>query len=441
MKKFKSAILAIISVCLAIGAAYAAKLCVGTPWIKSIALSGGVESINIGSNTSWTATVGTDYPANSNKAITWEVYNVDGTSCSPNCAASVTNQSATNATTGIATATINGIRVGSNATGAAKIRAVANDGSGVHDERDIAVSCPTSGVSPAGGTFSADSPFNASTACRYTAPNKTISGCYSVQTNRVSYSGSAWPASTYTVTANAGYYVQNNGSASATCVSCSNGCSTWQSCSSQSCSVANGSCSYTDSYQTQSAACTNGAGNTSTSASCAGWSGCGGGSVKSVSCNNGYTPQNNNTTSASCVVAFTIHSNLTGVCSSLSSTSKFPYTICGGRTPTTPNSSTAWTGTSCALPSSTGTIYGNIRCSSTSGTMGNTIANPSTSGTTNRCWCQLCSSSTKTSCGAWAFCVTNASAAACAEQCSSYCGDYVGRYDDRSFRSALCAAP
>ena len=57
------------------------------------------------------------------------------------------------------------------------------------------------GVSVSGGTYSSVSPYNAATTCRYKAPTKTITGCDTVTTNTVSYSGSAWPATTYSVTA------------------------------------------------------------------------------------------------------------------------------------------------------------------------------------------------------------------------------------------------
>ncbi len=79
------------------------------------------------------------------------------------------------------------------------------------------------GVSVSGGTYSSVSPFNASTTCRYKAPTKTITGCDTVTTNTVSYSGSAWPATTYSVTADPGYYISGSGSASATCTLCQAG--------------------------------------------------------------------------------------------------------------------------------------------------------------------------------------------------------------------------
>lgn len=80
-----------------------------------------------------------------------------------------------------------------------------------------------SGVSPSGGTYSSVSPYNASTTCRYKAPSKTITGCSTVTSNTVSYSGSAWPASTYAVTASGGYIISGNNTSSATCTQCGAG--------------------------------------------------------------------------------------------------------------------------------------------------------------------------------------------------------------------------
>ena len=79
------------------------------------------------------------------------------------------------------------------------------------------------GVSVTGGTYSSVSPFNAATTCRYKAPNKTINGCDTVTTNTVAYTGSAWAATTYSVTADPGYYINGSGTASATCTLCQAG--------------------------------------------------------------------------------------------------------------------------------------------------------------------------------------------------------------------------
>ncbi|MCM1294342.1 MAG: hypothetical protein NC311_02165 [Muribaculaceae bacterium] len=78
-----------------------------------------------------------------------------------------------------------------------------------------------SGASPSGGSYTSVSPRNANTTCRYTAPSKTITGCASVTSNTMSYSGTAWPASTYAVSASGGYIIANNNTASATCTQCS----------------------------------------------------------------------------------------------------------------------------------------------------------------------------------------------------------------------------
>ena len=76
------------------------------------------------------------------------------------------------------------------------------------------------GVSVSGGTYSSAAGSSANTACKYTAPNKTITGCATVTTNTVTYSGTAWPATTYGVTANGGYIISGNNTAAATCSQC-----------------------------------------------------------------------------------------------------------------------------------------------------------------------------------------------------------------------------
>lgn len=78
-----------------------------------------------------------------------------------------------------------------------------------------------SGVSVSGGTYTSAAGSSANTACKYTAPNKTITGCKTVTTNTVTYSGTAWPATTYGVTANGGYIISGNNTATATCSQCS----------------------------------------------------------------------------------------------------------------------------------------------------------------------------------------------------------------------------
>ena len=76
------------------------------------------------------------------------------------------------------------------------------------------------GVSVSGGTYTSAAGSSANTACKYTAPNKTITGCKTVTTNTVTYSGTAWPATTYGVTANGGYIISGNNTATATCSQC-----------------------------------------------------------------------------------------------------------------------------------------------------------------------------------------------------------------------------
>ena len=78
-----------------------------------------------------------------------------------------------------------------------------------------------SGVSVSGGTYTSAAGSSANTACKYTAPSKTITGCKTVTTNTVTYSGTAWPATTYGVTANGGYIISGNNTAAATCNQCS----------------------------------------------------------------------------------------------------------------------------------------------------------------------------------------------------------------------------
>lgn len=81
-----------------------------------------------------------------------------------------------------------------------------------------------SGVSPAGGTYTTDATGSTTnTACKYTAQNKTISECQTVTTNTVTYNGSSWPATTYTVVSKEGHYISNNNSATATCKPCGTG--------------------------------------------------------------------------------------------------------------------------------------------------------------------------------------------------------------------------
>ena len=78
-----------------------------------------------------------------------------------------------------------------------------------------------SGVSVSGGTYTSAAGSKNSKACKYTAPSKTITGCSTVTTNTVTYTGTAWPATTYGVTATGGYVISGNNTAAATCTQCS----------------------------------------------------------------------------------------------------------------------------------------------------------------------------------------------------------------------------
>ena len=432
-------ILSTIIVCFALSAnAASKKLCVGVPYIKSIALSG-TQSVTLGSNQSWTVSVTSDY-SNSNKAVDWSVISGDS--------ASITNKTNTSAT-------INGIKVDSNGTSSATIRAAATDGSGLSDDRTITVSCPTAGVSPAGGAFSAVSPYTSNTNCRYTAPSKTISGCYTVSVNTVSYSGSSWPASTYNVTANSGYYIQNNTSSSATCVACSSSdCTGSRNCTPTGCTVSYGTCTYATNSGSQtrtSTACTNGTGNTNTSTVCSdSWNTCSASSssAKTVSCNSGYTPQNQGTSSASCVLAFTcsassINSSLSSICNS----NLICTDGCSGHSGTTGQNAT-FEATSCPSPSPS-TVYGQSKCSSQRDTgygywdTPRPISGTPLSTNGESCWCRLCTSSARTTCGAWVWDTYYSDAAYCSNNCAQMCGGYVARYGstmqaNQAFRMALC---
>ena len=81
-----------------------------------------------------------------------------------------------------------------------------------------------SGVSVAGGTYSSVSPRSASSNCRYTAPAPTVpTYCATKTSNTVSYTGNAWPTSTYAVTAKAGSVISGNNTKDATCSQCGAG--------------------------------------------------------------------------------------------------------------------------------------------------------------------------------------------------------------------------
>ena len=154
----------------------------------------------------------------------------------------------------------------------------------------------------------------------------------------------------------------------------------------------------------------------------------------------------------------TTHSALSSICSAPSNSSYFPYKNCSGCSPSSKGTGTYdWTGTSCTLTTGSATIYGNGRCSTQSdpnhGGLSSNSSNycyratnaPSNNpGVGTNCWCQLCTDSSKTTCGGWVFQYVYDSASHCANDCAYECGYYVYNTSDafrRAFRVALCAAP
>jgi len=144
------------------------------------------------------------------------------------------------------------------------------------------------------------------------------------------------------------------------------------------------------------------------------------------------------------------------ICSPLGATSKFPFSTCGNYT--YDEDSYTWEGTSCPLISGTAKIYGNARCSTQRDTAGHGYSEqtenkdyclrpvstvPSNDpGTGTHCWCQMCTDSTRTSCGAWVYIFT-ASAFTCRIDCADDCGSNAkghAGYISQAVRAALCAA-
>ncbi len=75
-----------------------------------------------------------------------------------------------------------------------------------------------SGVSVSGGEYYTDDVASTTNkACKYMAPDKSITGCSSVATIEVTYDGIAWPKTPYTVVAGTGYLIANNTTPTATC--------------------------------------------------------------------------------------------------------------------------------------------------------------------------------------------------------------------------------
>ena len=116
--------------------------------------------------------------------------------------------------------------------------------SGTYCVSGVAYSCSSlsGGAKPTGGKYSSDAQSTASTDCKYKAPNPSVpTNCSSIDSNTITYTGSAWPTVTYSVTAKAGARISQNNVASPTCSLCAVG--TYQpnnSSTATSCSVCSG---------------------------------------------------------------------------------------------------------------------------------------------------------------------------------------------------------
>ena len=153
--------------------------------------------------------------------------------------------------------------------------------------------------------------------------------------------------------------------------------------------------------------------------------------------------------------------NVASLCSS-SSSNHFPIKNCGNASGD--NSASTWQANSCPISSGDVTLYGKSRCSlqndpgwgwSASPVQFHSVNyeptdNKGQSGA-NYCWCQLCSDSTRTSCGAWVLYYDFGSASECSSNCAYFnsgpyiisCGSSVRGFSagDSTTRSTLCAAP
>ena len=144
----------------------------------------------------------------------------------------------------------------------------ANDGTynfNASSNQGIAACSSLSGVSVSGGSYTSAAGSDASTDCKYTAPAPEVpTYCATKTSNTVTYSGTAWPTSTYSVTAKAGSIISGNNTATATCSQCSgavfSGGGTATSCtacpaqtSGWSRGTGTGWDSYADCYQTKAA--------------------------------------------------------------------------------------------------------------------------------------------------------------------------------------------
>ena len=190
--------------------------------------SAGVLKQNATSATAWgTSTIATALQAKPGYVVSGQTctgcaagtYSAGGTATSCSACTGRTKYSAANASacstvsTGYYTTGCN--TSNNNCTGQSQCNSGTWCASGVQNQ------CSSlTGVSVSGGTYSSAVGSSANTACKYTAPSKTITGCATVTTNTVTYSGTAWPATTYGVTAKGGYIISGNNTAAATCSQC-----------------------------------------------------------------------------------------------------------------------------------------------------------------------------------------------------------------------------
>ena len=190
--------------------------------------SAGVLKQNATSATAWgTSTIATALQAKPGYVVSGQTctgcaagtYSAGGTATSCSACTGRTKYSAANASacstvsTGYYTTGCN--TSNNNCTGQSQC------GSGTWCASGVQNQCSSlTGVSVSGGTYSSAVGSSANTACKYTAPSKTITGCATVTTNTVTYSGTAWPATTYGVTAKGGYVISGNNTAAATCTQC-----------------------------------------------------------------------------------------------------------------------------------------------------------------------------------------------------------------------------
>ncbi|MBQ2017450.1 MAG: hypothetical protein II208_02925, partial [Alphaproteobacteria bacterium] len=84
--------------------------------------------------------------------------------------------------------------------------------------------CSDLDTSKIDGVYSSVSPRKANTDCRFTQNQQPVpTYCATKTSNTMTYSGTAWPANTYQVTAKGGSIISGNNSASATCSQCEAG--------------------------------------------------------------------------------------------------------------------------------------------------------------------------------------------------------------------------